>query len=245
MLDAAVDGVCAEPALECFFDPPALPGPAPNLAPEPRDFVDPSELGGVRKDEHEKDLWPHTPSSLVRVMRKRAYLVPLPELRSPFTIRGSASPGSSAEATAAPPAQPSVTQVEIQGCSASSTGRFWELADGVLGHLLCSAFKCSPEADLGDPQRVRVSDLSSRSSVSIQPPSCSSYRASVLNEPWSRESFVFSPTRSKVRVTTVSWSSGSGSSHTNVYTSLRGGSTSRNSPRRWNASPSGDRMVIR
>ena len=59
-----------------------------------------------------------------------------------------------------------------------------------------------------DPQPVRASDLSSRSSVSVQPPSCSSYRASVLNGLWSRESFVFSPTRSKVRVTTVSWCRG-------------------------------------
>ena len=31
---------------------------------------------------------------------------------------------------------------------------------------------------------------------------------------------MFSPTRSKVRETTVSWSSGSGSSHTKVYSSL-------------------------
>ena len=56
---------------------------------------------------------------------------------------------------------------------------------------------------------------------SVQPASCSSlYRASVLNEPWSRESFVFSPTRSKGQGDDCLLVVESGSSHTNVYTSL-------------------------
>ncbi len=115
-----------------------------------------------------------------------------------------------------------------------------------------------PRPERGLPLRVKfhtsyscVDESSSaidscrRSSESLQPWSWSARRASVANTPWSTVNAVAAPRSRSENSTTVSRSSGSGSSQRNVYTSRRSASTSRNSPARKKRSPSGGCISMR
>src|SRR5215204_1422773 len=91
-----------------------------------------------------------------------------------------------------------------------------------------------PSPDLRDD-----SSACSRSKPSVHPASWSARRPSVANPDWARTRSVASPRSRNDKSTTVTRSSGSGSSHRNVYTRRAGGSIAWNSPERWNSSPSG------